>query len=129
MLADEPSPVALVVEDECLLRDDIAMELKSEGWRVVEAASGEDALDLFNTHKIDVLFTDIQLGGALNGWDVAEALRAQDTELEVIYASGKSANSERQVSRGLFFAKPYSLAEIVNACWSLTDTGRRSSPN
>ena len=75
MLADQMTPVALVVEDEWLLRDDIATELKSEGWHVVEAANGEVAFDLFDMQTIDVLFTDIQLGGWLNGWDVAEALR------------------------------------------------------
>ena len=119
--------VALVVEDDWLLRDDIAMELKSEGWHVVEAVNGEAALDLFDTHSIDVLFTDIQLGGRLNGWDVAEALRAQNPELAVIYSSGKSADRARQVSRGLFFAKPYNLAEIVDACWLLTDSAKRPS--
>ena len=126
MLADQMWPVALVVEDDWLLRDDIAMELKSEGWHVVEAVNGEAALDLFDT-TIDVLFTDIQLGGCLNGWDVAEALRAQNPELAVIYSSGKSADRARQVSRGLFFAKPYSLAEIVDACWLLTDSAKRPS--
>ena len=88
MLADQMLAVGLVVEDDWLLRDDIAMELKSEGWHVVEAVNGEAALDLFDTHSIDVLFTDIQLGGRLNGWDVAEALRAQNPELAVIYSSG-----------------------------------------
>jgi CheY-like chemotaxis protein len=99
------------------------MELKSGGWHVVEAVNGEAALDLFDTHSIDVLFTDIQLGGRLNGWDVAEAPRAQNPELAVIYSSGKSADTARQVSRGLFFA----LAEIVDACWLLTDSAKRPS--
>lgn len=109
MLADQMTPVALVVEDEWLLRDDIATELKSEGWHVVEAANGEVAFDLFDMQTIDVLFTDIQLGGWLNGWDVAEALRAQDPELAVIYASGKRGYREASVARIV-------LCEALQSC-------------
>ena len=79
---------------------------------------------MFDTHSIDVLFTDIQLGGRLNGWDVAEAPRAQNPELALIYSSGKSADTARQVSRGLFISGW--LAEMVNSCWLLTDFGEKT---
>ena len=119
MLADQMPPVGLVVEDDWLLRDDIAMELKSEGWHVVEAVNGEAALDLFDTHSIDVLFTDIQLGGRLNGWDGGRsASRAEPRTGCHLLLGGRI---REQVSCGLFFAKPYSLAEIVDACWLPTD--------
>ena len=58
------------------------------------------------------------VGGPLNGWDVAEALRAQDPE---------SADATRQVSGGLFFPKPYNLAEIVDAL--LTHAGNKRFQN
>jgi DNA-binding LytR/AlgR family response regulator len=92
----------------------------------MDAKVARSVLDLFNTN---FLFTDIQLGGPLSGWDVAEALRAQDPELAVVYASGKSADGARQVSRSLFFAKPYKLAEIVDACSRLTHAGNKPFQN
>ena len=89
---------ALVVEDEWLVRSEIVDELKAHGLQVLEASTGEAALNLFDMGRIDLLFTDIQLGGELNGWDVAEALRATWPDLAVIYTSGNSADRSRQVS-------------------------------
>ena len=59
------------------------------------------------------MFTDIKLGGRLNGWDVAEASRAADPKVPVLYTSGNCNDRERQVSNSLFFDKPYRPAEIL----------------
>ena len=56
--------VALVVEDEWIVRDDIVSELKAQGWTVVEAATGEEALLLLAAREVHVLLTDIQLAGS-----------------------------------------------------------------
>jgi CheY-like chemotaxis protein len=119
MLAGQTSFVVLVVEDEWLVRNEISSEFNAKGLQVLEAASGEAALDLFGENQIDILFTDIQLKGELSGWDVAEALRASKPDLAVIYTSGNSADRSRQVARGLFFDKPYDTSQIVEACQAL----------
>ena len=78
----------LVVEDEPLVRDMIAGELRDSGYQVIEAASGREALERIATHpEIDLLFTDILLGSGPNGWDVAVAFRAVSPDSPVIYAS------------------------------------------
>jgi len=115
MLADRSPPIALVVEDEWLLREDLVSEAKSRGWLVLEAASAESAIDLFATTHIDVLFTDIRLGGKLSGWDVAETLRANLPDLAVAYTSANPPNKARQVSNGVFFSKPYDAVHVVDA--------------
>jgi DNA-binding LytR/AlgR family response regulator len=74
MCADARARTALVVEDEALVRCLIVSLLQDHDWLVLEAGAGEDALDYLD-HPIDVVFTDIQLAGSLNGWDVAEAAR------------------------------------------------------
>lgn len=119
MLAGQTPFVVLVVEDEWLVRSEISSEFNAQGLEVLEAASGEAALELFDTSRIDILFTDIELKGELSGWDVAEALRASKPDLAVIYTSGNSADRSRQVSRGLFFDKPYDASQIVEACHEL----------
>lgn len=121
MLADRTPFVALVVEDEWLVRSDIVDELKAHGLRVLEASTGEAALNLFDMSRIDLLFTDIQLGGALNGWDVAEALRGMWPDLAVIYTSGNCADRSRQVSGGIFINKPYNASKIAETCNELLD--------
>ena len=115
------SRVILVVEDEWLVRDDIAKALRDAGWQVIEASTAEDAIALMRTgHRIDVVFTDIQLAGRLCGWDVAEQCRAARADFPVIYASGNAADRSRKVAGSLFFNKPYSAAEVVEACSRLS---------
>jgi CheY-like chemotaxis protein len=119
MLAHRASFVALVVEDECLLRVAIVDELQADGAHVLEASNGEAALGAVSLEKIDVLFTDIQLAGELNGWDVAESLRMSKPELAVIYTSGNTADRSRQVARSIFVDKPYDCSRIIEACHEL----------
>src|SRR4051812_3931882 len=102
MLADRTSLVVLVVEDEWLVRHDIVSKFKARGWLVLEAGDAKAAIDLFRGARIDLLFTDIQLGGALSGWDVAETFRAELPSLEVAYTSARCPDSSRQVPRGVF---------------------------
>jgi CheY-like chemotaxis protein len=117
MCATNPSGLVLVVEDELLLRDVIATDLKDAGWDVLEASTGECAIGIIQANPhIDVLFTDIQLAGRLSGWDVAEAFRAAKPEMLVIYTSGNSADRSRAVANSQFFSKPYRAPEILKAC-------------
>jgi CheY-like chemotaxis protein len=66
--------------------------LRANGCQVLEAATGEQAVSLIDgeDQQLDVLFTDIRLGGQLNGWDVAEIFRKQRPAMLVLYASGHS---------------------------------------
>ncbi|MBX9592479.1 MAG: response regulator [Hyphomonadaceae bacterium] len=117
MRARSRSGVVVVVEDEWLVRDDIVHELKAGGWEVLEASTAEGAIGLLHENRrIDILVTDIQLAGYLSGWDVAEAFRAAQPKMPVIYASGNTVDQSRAVIDSLFFRKPYRAAEILNAC-------------
>jgi CheY-like chemotaxis protein len=111
-------PVVLVVEDEWFLRAYIADFLRDNGCTVLEAASGEEAVSLIDgkDQKLDVLFTDIRLGGELNGWDVAERFRAHRPAMRVLYASGYSIQPRRDVADSEFFDKPYLPEAILAAC-------------
>jgi CheY-like chemotaxis protein len=120
MRADPTTRVALVVEDEWLLRATIVSELKERGWIVVETATGEDALALLAGRQVDVVLTDIQLAGPMNGWEVAHAVRIAKPDVPVIYASANASDPSRRVEGSLFFGKPYDPAEIVEACHRLT---------
>lgn len=119
MRAEGLSGVVLVVEDEWLVREEIACQLRNAGWEVLEASTGEGAVDLLEgKRRIDVLVTDIQLADYLSGWDVAEAFRAVRPDVPVIYASASAADRSRTVANSLFFSKPYKAATILAACAS-----------
>ncbi len=100
MNTSESLGAILLVEDELLVRDEIAGVLRIAGWDVLEVNSGERAVALLRSGQhIDVIFTDIQLAGALNGWDVAEHGRATQAAMPVIYTSGNSVDRSRKHPR------------------------------
>lgn len=113
-------PIALVTEDEWLLREEIVRELEQANWTVLEASTAEGAIALLRTGQhVDLVITDIQLAGVMNGWDVAVAFRATYPKLPVVYVSEMSPDLSRSVPGSLFFAKPYHAARIVEAAQSL----------
>jgi DNA-binding response OmpR family regulator len=103
----------LLVEDEPLIRTMMVDVLTDAGFTVSEAADSATALAEFRQQKADLLFTDIRLPGAIDGWTLAEQLRSLDPALPVIYVSGHSNVRPRQISNSLFIQKPYSPAAVI----------------
>ena len=110
------SPVTvLIVEDEPLLCQMMVEELKTLGFTVLRATTGEEALNLIEGDTpVDVLFTDIRLPGTLDGWDVAERFRGKNPSGPVIYTTGYTGTPVRRVAQSAFMAKPYRPAAIVS---------------
>jgi CheY-like chemotaxis protein len=110
-----------VVEDEWLIRLELVQELTGAGWTVREAGNGEDALKLIAKaeeagDKIDFLVTDIRLGGAVDGWDVAEACRKIWPNLAVIYVSANPLVESRRVPGGVMLSKPADMETLIALC-------------
>lgn len=111
-------PQVLVVEDEYLVRDMIAYELEYAGFRVLRAASAEDALtQLSDADGIDLLFTDIRLPG-MDGWQLATAVRQRLSDIPIIYASGY-ADSMQPLPNSKFLQKPYRPSQVLQAAAEL----------
>jgi CheY-like chemotaxis protein len=120
----DPDLVVLIVEDEALLRYSMAHALRVDGRLILEASSGEEAVAFLKAdEKIDIVFTDITLGGALTGWDVADAYRLARSEIPIIYTSGNANDQSRQVKDSQFFKKPYDIAAVVEACQQIGEPG------
>jgi CheY-like chemotaxis protein len=99
------------------MRYDIAEILQEAGYIVLEAASGEEAIAVCNSNiPIDVVFTDVNLGGSANGWDVGKWFRIQRPAVPVLYTSGDVIDSQRCVTGSTFVAKPYQHIDILSAC-------------
>ena len=109
----------LLVEDEGLIRLMIAETLRDEGFDVVEAENGDEVISLLDrVDSFDVLFTDLQMPGKLDGIDVAVYARNRNPAIPVLVVSGVDA--KRVMSRlnvleppAVFINKPYSPQEIV----------------
>lgn len=80
----------LLVEDETLLANMAREVLEDCGFRILQATSGEEALELAAAYKggINLLLTDVVLPAGINGTMLVERLRASRPELKVIYMSG-----------------------------------------
>ena len=65
---------------------------------------------------IDVVLTDINLGGSTSGWDVAECFRIERPAIPVLYMSGDRIDFERCVPGSMFVAKPLNHEDILSAC-------------
>lgn len=105
----------LVVDDEVLIRLVIADALRDEGYAVVEAASGDEAYELLSAGvPADLLITDIQMPGRMDGIALARAARELRPELLIVFSSAQVAASEAvaDVAAG-FLAKPYSTAPLL----------------
>jgi CheY-like chemotaxis protein len=105
----------LVVEDEALVRIMAVDALEEAGFEVIEAITGEEAMERCREQVADALFTDIKLPGKIDGWDIAEHCRTVNPNIPVIYATGFSLAEHRRVPGSRFFQKPYHPEEVINA--------------
>jgi len=115
----------LVAEDEDTLREMVSLVLTAQGYKVLVAASSDEALRVYEqaSRPIDLLLTDLVMPGGVMGSDLAECLRAVNPTLKVIFTSGYSpgmAGKDISLMEGRnFLPKPYSigrLAEFVRKC-------------
>jgi CheY-like chemotaxis protein len=119
----------LLVENNEPLREPIAEGLRQAGFEVVEAADGQEAMSHLR-ERFDVLFTDIDLPGGMDGWTIAERWREADAAVGVIYTSGFCMEHGRQVRGSRCVPKPHRPGQIVAAVVDLANerTLRRSAP-
>jgi DNA-binding response OmpR family regulator len=102
----------LVVEDEALVNLDIADALREEGFGVLQAYDGEEALRLLRQHpEIRVLFTDVNLPGAVDGVALATEVERRWPQIEVLVTSAQRRPDVDRLtavaSYGRFVPKPY----------------------
>jgi PAS domain S-box-containing protein len=114
----------LLVEDDQALRTFMGLLLSRLGYSVEEAASGPEALEIWNRKngQFDLLVTDVLMPAGLGGWELARQLRARRSTLKAVVVSGYSAvagheSAHERWTRAL--AKPFtpeSLARTVRQC-------------
>ncbi len=107
----------LVVEDECSIREMIALNLRMADFEVLEAESAEQALSLLaRSAPCDAALLDVMLPG-MNGFSLCESIRSKDNAIGIIILSAKSQESDK--IRGLsigaddYMTKPFSVSELI----------------
>ena len=120
----------LVVEDEVLIRLSVADHLRDCGYRVVEAASGEEAQEILRTGEpVEILFSDVDLGDGMSGLELSQWTREHFPMVRILLTSGVARMHEEaaHLCDGPFFNKPYSHESLSDQVKRLLGMfGRRS---
>lgn len=116
----------LVVDDEHLIRWSLEQNLKKQGYEVVTAASGEDALKLLKDDIPDLMLLDIQLPG-IDGLAVLERVKEMEEEIIVIMvtALGVLETAVKAMRMGAYdyINKPFNLDELAIVIKKALETG------
>ena len=124
----------LIVEDEPLLRDMAVMILSERGYRTMAAASGMEALAIWEKHasEIDLLLTDMVMPEGVSGMDLAIRLLGSKPGLPIIFASGYSMDdldtSFVRKGHAIFLQKPYTPAGLTQAVRRCLDGQGHTNP-
>ena len=119
----------LIVEDDALLRELLAVALERHGFAVETAASAADAKRVFSRGDHDAVVLDVSLGPGPNGFDLADALRAQAPHLAVVFLTNlpDSRFAERDpkgLPGGVAYLRKSSLSDVDALIEALDSTLR-----
>src|SRR5580700_12111172 len=130
-MPNEQSPKVLVVDDEPEIRKLVAAMLVRNGYRVVSADTGENAIRLFkNNRDTDLLLTDVVAPG-MSGPMIADEIAALKPNIKVLFMSGYDGTQVVQryvIERGYsLLTKPFSMEQLESKVRAVLSTGERAA--
>ena len=119
-LSDEPMPAppptVLVVEDDVLVRMVVAAYLRECGFNVVEAGDAREAIRVLETDiQVDIVFSDVNMPGDMDGFGLAQWVRRERPGLKIILTSGAARTAKEAghlCEHGPILAKPYDHGDL-----------------
>lgn len=106
-------PAVLVVEDDPLVRLDVALAMSDAGFAVIEVPNADEALDILETRDtVGVVFTDVEMPGRLDGLKLAAIIAERWPHIPVLVTSGHRKGES--IEPGHFFPKPYDSREVIS---------------
>lgn len=107
------SPAVLIVEDEPLVRMLAIEEFEEFGFTVHAANDAASALEMLERiEPLELLFTDIQMPGSSDGWQLGRRARELRPDIQVIYATGYGGENAEPVAGSSIVRKPYLFSDI-----------------
>ena len=109
--------VVLIVEDEMLIRMGAVDLVLSAGYEALEAGDADEAICILEARQdIDLVFTDVQMPGTMDGIKLAGFIRGRWPPVKLLVASGNAIIEESSLPAGSrFFSKPYDDHAITDA--------------
>jgi DNA-binding response OmpR family regulator len=123
----DSSPTILLVDDEDAVRKVLAFPLEKDGYSVVQAGNGEEALQLFEEQQVDLVVLDIMLP-RLDGLEVCKRLRATST-VPIIMLTARDDELDKVLGLELgaddYITKPFSIREFRSRVRALLRRARQ----
>jgi CheY-like chemotaxis protein len=116
--------VILLAEDDAAVRNLVALMLSREGYAVLAANDGQEALDICRQHKdsIHLLLTDVTMP-RMTGVELAEQVQKKRSEIKILIMSGETAETVlNQNSLDAFLQKPFMPPTLLKCVQRLLDS-------
>lgn len=109
--------VVLIVEDSAMIRMGAVELVLSAGYEALEARDADEAIRILESRDdIDLVFTDVQMPGTMDGIKLSHHIRDRWPPVKLILASGATIIEESSLPGGSrFFSKPYDDTTIIDA--------------
>jgi DNA-binding response OmpR family regulator len=116
--SSKDSPTILIVEDEALLRAVLSAYLQECGYKVLKAITADEAVLIIEKSgaAIDLVFTELRLPGALDGFGLVHWIRSNQPRLPIVLTSSdaeKISLARELCADTPFMTKPYDLRNVV----------------
>ena len=109
------SRTILVVDDDPEIREVLRLLLTGEGYRVIEADSGDTALELLN-NSVDLVILDVMMPG-LNGYAACAEMR-KNSAVPILFLTAKAQDSDKSMGFSVggddYLVKPFSYSELIS---------------
>jgi CheY-like chemotaxis protein len=106
------APVVLIVEDDVLLRLVTANNLRDAGFEVIEAANSAEAIRILDCIPVDVLFSDIDMPGNMDGLALAQWVHQRRVDTRIILTSSGERPLGGAKEYASFLPKPYAEKDV-----------------
>lgn len=111
----------LIVEDEALVRLSARAEIEAAGFKVYEANNADEAIRILEANSdIELVFTDVDMPGSMDGVKLAHCVRERWPPVKIIVTSGfKHVTPDQLPSGSIFLGKPYVFEQLSQHIQSL----------
>lgn len=111
-----PNAVLLYAEDDLTLAEITIEHLEAQGYQVLHAKNGREALQVLSQRNVDLVLLDVMMPGQ-DGLAVAETIRQEDTLTPILFVTAKSQKEDRIAGLKLgaddYITKPFSMEELL----------------
>jgi len=106
----------LLVEDEPLILMDVQNQLQEAGHEVISVSNADSAIEVLVGSLIDVVLTDIDMPGSMDGLRLAAAVRSRWPPVQIVVMSGKRRPTRDELpNRARFIEKPLHTPDLLQA--------------